>query len=101
MSTPVIGAIQQFYCDCLEKKKTESLRDRDFRTEERTSTEQGPLSVGWICKARKQKSWTESTGLFSSREVGAYMYYWECVNCGKKREIGIWDSDGRSYGDSC
>ena len=99
MSIPVIGSTQNFYCDCIQKEKKESFRDRDYSTEERTFTERGQLTAAWICKARHKKSWTQSTGVFSSRQISTWLYYWECLNCGKKRNIGVWDSDGANYGD--
>ena len=42
---------------------------------------------------------TPLRGIFSSVEVVLFKYYWECMNCGKKTDIGVWDNFGRSYGD--
>lgn|GEM_PF-6347599 len=95
MAIPEIGSIQNFYCDCLGSERKESYRDSYSRSEERTVKQNGPLSTAWVCKARFLKQ--ISTGVFST--ASTWMYYLQCMNCGKTRDIGVWDSNGNNYGD--
>ncbi len=99
MAQPTTGEVQHFYCDCLVKKRQESFSDKDYRKEERTLTERTTGTTAWICKCRKYKSFRRSKCLFSSEWVTTWQYWWECMNCGKQRVIGVWDSEGGSYGD--
>lgn len=99
MSKPEDGTQQSFYCDCCKSSRNESFKDKDARTEERIINEQNGMATTWICKCRYIKSFNVFTGFFSSESVSLWMYYWECMNCGKVRDIGVWDSKGAGYGD--
>ena len=102
MSIPVIGDIRNFYCKCIEKKisefKSEFKQDNSGLTQHHVATP-SPSTTSWICKCKRGKSWEVSTGIFSSKTITQFQYYWECMNCGKKTSIGIWDNEGNSYGD--
>lgn len=91
MSAPIVGEYKQLYRSCLERTRKETYRDTSYRTEKRSVSERGPQSTTWVSKCRKFKD----IGLFTT----AWMYYWECMNCGKKTDIGVWDNKGSSYGD--
>jgi hypothetical protein len=99
MGAPVDGSVQQFYCDCLDKKHTETYRDSSYLSTERVVRDHGSATTSWVCKSRFVKSFTKSTGWFSSEEHNIWAYYWECLNCGKIRQIGMWNCCGGSYGD--
>lgn len=98
MAIPVLGEIKNFYCQCIEKSKSEYTQDRYGVTQHNIAIPT-PSSTSWICKCKQKKSWKENTGLFSSTWITAFEYYWECMNCGKKTSIGVWGSNGSSYGD--
>jgi len=83
MSMPVTGSTIRAYCDCANKKRDES-----------SPVIAGAIETTWICKSEYKD--TVKSGVFSS--IGRYRYYWECLNCGKKRLIGIWDNEGNCWG---
>ncbi len=83
MAKPVSGETMQAYCDCANKKRDES-----------NPVVSSPVQTTWVCKSKYKDS--VSSGIFSS--VARFLYFWECLNCGKKRNIGIWDANGASYG---
>ncbi len=66
---PIPATTMQCYCDCANKLRDES---QPVVTEAVLTT--------WICKATE--------GRVKGRS--AREYYWECINCGKRRSIGVW-----------
>lgn len=69
---PVINAEKAFYCDCVDRETT------------------------WLCKA-------QPGGMALGRRGepitwGLHRYWWQCMNCGKRRTIGVW-SDNSEYVD--
>jgi hypothetical protein len=59
----------------------------------------GSTTIG-ACSCNKFHT-RETTWAITSEYAGRmngisnYSYYWTCLNCGKKREIGKWDENGK------
>ena len=83
MSVPIPGSSIVAYCDCANKKRDES-----------NPVVAAPVNTTWTCKCEYLDK--VSTRIFSS--IARFQYYWVCLNCGKKRLIGVWDTDGSYYG---
>ncbi|TVL96831.1 MAG: hypothetical protein CV082_05835 [Candidatus Brocadia sp. BL1] len=79
MGKPEVGSTMQVYCDCANKKG---------------EVIYSSVNTTWICKSEYLD--IVKNGIFSS--VNRFKYYWECLNCGKTRDVGIWDTEGSSYG---
>ena len=69
MGKPEPGAVLNTYCACVNKDNESSYLSNQ---------------TTWICKAvfikEKLSFWHDSKRIFE--------YYWECMNCGKKKPIG-------------
>ena len=102
MATPNTGDIQHFYCDCIETKTSErshQSRGYDSESKERTVTHTGPQTTSWGTRSRHFHTFRVKTGFLKSYWIFTYEYWWECMNCGKKRKIGVRDTNGVCYGD--
>lgn len=82
MGCPTTGATLRAYCECANKKRDES-----------APVIVGSVETTWICNSEYEDS--IKTGVFSS--MSRHRFFWQCLNCGKKRFIGIWGSDGHVY----
>lgn len=79
MGKPEPGQTLNTYCACVNKDNHSSYSSNH---------------TTWICKAVFKRR----TGFWSG-DKRIFEYYWECMNCGKKKPIGEWDDDGTFYGD--
>ena len=95
MPEPEAGTYKEMYCDCIERRSTTSKKEQrtsssysssssqDSATSELSMSSRGSGTRTWICK-RKDVGPGGFFGFF------AWLYYWECMNCGQKRRIGVW-----------
>lgn len=67
-SKPVVGQTMTTYCECANEKRD------SYST----------INTTWICKGK-----IVQTGFWPSSNITEF--YWECLNCGKKRTIGKWN----------
>lgn len=65
MSVPSVGQTMSSYCECANKERGYSA-----------------IQTTWVCKAERRGS---------ILRMNIFEYYWECLNCGKKRIIGTWE----------
>jgi hypothetical protein len=54
------------------------------------------ITSGCDCNKGRPTTWTVTKALKFGNGEGykSYRYCWVCLNCGKERVIGIWDSNG-------
>jgi len=60
-----------------------------------------PPQIGTTTKSfcdcsNKETGWgIASTRIYSIKGINVYSYAWVCLNCGKRREVGRWDENGK------